>query len=176
MNVKPCNCDGLTHESQRNVHFVGMNGQQSIRPILLYLVTEDWYFLSHRLPMALAAQRAGYDVHIATRVNTDKDAAAIRGYGFTLHPLAWRRGSFKPAALYSIVRDVRRLYRTLKPDLVHHVALQPALIGSLAAMGLPVVRINALAGLGYGFTSGTLKGRFLRLVLAPVVRFLLGHA
>ena len=24
----------------------------------MYLVTEDWYFLSHRLPMALAAQRA----------------------------------------------------------------------------------------------------------------------
>jgi len=150
------------------------NRSGSVRPILIYLVTEDWYFLSHRLPMALAAKRAGYDVHVATRVN--KDAAAIRDYGFTLHPLAWRRGSFNPIDLISIVREVRRLYKDLAPSLVHHVALQPALIGSLAAVGLPAVRINALAGLGYGFTSGTLKARFLRLVLAPIVRFLLGHA
>ena len=38
------------------------------RPRLLYLVSEDWYFLSHRLPMARAARAAGYDVHVATRV------------------------------------------------------------------------------------------------------------
>ena len=50
------------------------------------------------------------------------------------------------------------------------------LIGSLAAAGLPVRRVNALAGLGYGFTSGTLKARCLRLVLAPAMRLLLNHA
>ena len=151
-----------------------MNRQKSTRSILLYLVTEDWYFLSHRLPMALAAMRAGYEVHVATRVN--KDGAAISGYGFTLHPLDWRRGSFNPVNLFTIVRDVRRLYRSLAPDLVHHVALQPALIGSLAAVGLPVICVNALAGLGYGFTSDTLKARCLRLVLAPVVRFLMDNS
>ncbi len=37
-------------------------------PRLLYLVSEDWYFLSHRLPMARAARDAGYEVHVATRV------------------------------------------------------------------------------------------------------------
>ncbi len=153
-----------------------MNRQESARSILLYLVTEDWYFLSHRLPMALAAQRAGYDVHVATRVNVNKDGAAISGYGFTLHPLAWRRGSFNPINLFTIVCEVRRLYRTLAPDLAHHVALQPALIGSLAGIGLPVICVNALAGLGYGFTSDTLKARCLRLVLAPVVRFLMNNS
>jgi glycosyltransferase involved in cell wall biosynthesis len=145
------------------------------RPILLYLVTEDWYFLSHRLPMALAAQHAGYDVHVATRVNDNEDAAAIRDHGFTLHPLAWNRGRFNPLDVLRIVRQVRRLYRDLEPELVHHVALQPALIGSLAAVGLPVSRVNALAGLGYGFTSGTLKARLLRFVLAPAVRLLLNN-
>jgi glycosyltransferase involved in cell wall biosynthesis len=151
-----------------------MNRHEPARSILLYLVTEDWYFLSHRLPMALAAKRAGYQVHVATRVN--KDGAAIRDYGFTLHPLAWRRGSFNPVDVFSIIREVRRLYRSLAPDLVHHVALQPALIGSLAATGLPVIRINALAGLGFGFTSGTFKARCLGLMLAPVVRRLLDNS
>src|SRR6185295_1655120 len=36
-------------------------------PRLLCVVTEDWYFLSHRLPMARAAKAAGYEVHVATR-------------------------------------------------------------------------------------------------------------
>src|SRR5688500_241224 len=100
-------------------------------PIILYLVTEDWYFLSHRLPMALAAKRAGYDVHVATHVG--KDGAEIERLGFTLHPLSWRRGSLNPAHVLSIVREVRQLYRTLRPGLVHHVAVQPTVIGSFAA-------------------------------------------
>lgn len=146
------------------------------RPILLYLVTEDWYFLSHRLPMAVAAQRANYDVHVAAHVNRDEDAGAIRGHGFTLHPLAWRRGSLNPLNLLRIVLGVRRLYLELAPDLVHHVALQSALVGSLAAAGLPMKRVNALAGLGYGFASDSLKARCLRLLVAPIARVLLDHS
>lgn len=140
-------------------------------PVLVYLVTEDWYFLSHRLPMACEARRAGYQVHVATHVNMQ--GAEIEKYGFALHPLRWRRGSFNPLDLISIIRQVRALYRNLAPDLVHHVALQPALIGSLAALGLPVMRLNALAGLGFGFTSGSLKARLMRPWLAVLLRALL---
>lgn len=141
------------------------------QPVLLYLVTEDWYFLSHRLPMACAAQRAGYEVHVATRVG--RHGVEIEKCGFALHPLNWQRGSLNPLALASIVSQVRSLYRALAPDLVHHVALQPAIIGSLAATGLPVTRLNALAGLGFGFTSGSFKARLIRPVLVTLLRMLL---
>jgi glycosyltransferase involved in cell wall biosynthesis len=140
-------------------------------PILLYLVTEDWYFLSHRLPMATAAKQAGYQVHVATNVN--KYAAKIEAYGFRLHPLLWRRGSINPLRLIGLIRQVRELYSHLSPDLVHHVALQPAVIGMIAARGLPIVQINALAGLGSAFTSRSLKARVLRPVLHFFLRWLL---
>ena len=65
-------------------------------PKLLYLVTEDWYFWSHRLPMAQAAQRAGFEVAVATRVAAHGER--IRAAGFALHPLAWRRRSIGPLA------------------------------------------------------------------------------
>ncbi len=142
-------------------------------PVLVYLVTEDWYFLSHRIPMAVAAQRAGYDVHVATHVVNGGDR--IKALGFTLHPLNWRRGSVNPIDLISIVRDVRALYRRLKPDLVHHVALQPSVIGSLAAWGLPVTQLNAFAGLGSTFTSQSLKSRVVRPVLKTVLRWMLNR-
>src|SRR5579864_9215656 len=74
---------------------------------ILYLVSEDWYFVSHRLPMARAARNAGYEVHVATRVGIC--AAQIEGEGFHLHPIEWRRGSINPFRLVSAVMETRRL-------------------------------------------------------------------
>jgi glycosyltransferase involved in cell wall biosynthesis len=138
---------------------------------ILYLVSEDWYFVSHRLPMARAAQRAGYEVHVATRIGDC--AEQIRSEGFILHPIHWRRGSLNPLLLFAATRETRRLYRQVCPDLVHHVAVVPAVIGSLAAIGLPIVRLNALAGLGYMFTSNTVKARTVRPAVSLLLAWLL---
>jgi len=135
---------------------------------ILYLVSEDWYFISHRLPMARAASRAGYEVHVVTRAGECGDRIAREG--FFLHPISWRRGSLNPVRLLFAVLETRRAYRKIRPDLVHHVAIVPAVIGSLAALGLPVVRLNALAGLGFAFTSDTAKARAAR----PLARLVLG--
>lgn len=140
------------------------------KPVIVYLVSEDWYFLSHRLPMAHAALAAGYEVHVATHLNGR--GAEIEAHGFRLHALDWRRGSFNPFDLFHIIRQVRTLYRQLQPALVHHVALQPSIVGSLAALGMPFPQLNALAGLGFGFTSATLKGRVVRPILSALLRFL----
>ena len=142
-------------------------------PRLIYLVSEDWYFVSHRLPMARAARDAGFEVHVVTRVVDC--GAEIEREGFTLHPVAWSRGSLHPLRALSTIRAVRALYRMLKPDIVHHVALVPSLLGSIAALGLPMAKLNALAGLGFIFTSGSAKARLLRPIAATVLRFLLNR-
>jgi glycosyltransferase involved in cell wall biosynthesis len=143
------------------------------RPRVIYLVTEDWYFVSHRLPMARAARDAGFEVHVATRV--DRHAAAIQAEGFLLHPVSWRRGSFDPRDLLRVIREVRALYRRLKPDLAHHVALPATVVGSLAARGLPVRCMNAMTGLGTIFISNTVKVRAVRAALRPALRWLLSN-
>jgi glycosyltransferase involved in cell wall biosynthesis len=138
---------------------------------ILYLVSEDWYFISHRLPMARAAKAAGFEVHVATRVGND--AQRIAAEGFSLHPIEWRRGSMNPFRLLMTIIETRRLYRRLRPELVHHVALVPTAIGSIAALGLPMARLNAFAGLGYVFTSETIKARLVRLLADPLLGWLL---
>ena len=147
----------------------GANPQPARR--LLYLVSEDWYFRSHRLPMALAAQRAGYEIHVATRVQAD--GGAIEALGFKLHPLAWRRGSTNPFGRLRLIGDVRRLYQQLRPDLMHHVALEPSVIGSIASLGLGIPTLNALAGLGFVFTSRTPKALLTGFIVRHLMRFLL---
>jgi glycosyltransferase involved in cell wall biosynthesis len=131
------------------------------RAKLIYLVTEDWYFWSHRLPMARAAQRAGFDVAVATRIA--EHGERIRAEGFALHPLSWRRRDIGPWASLRAIAEIYRLYSRERPLLVHHVALKPAVLGSAAALlaGVPAV-VNAVTGVGFVASSPSLRARLLR--------------
>jgi glycosyltransferase involved in cell wall biosynthesis len=142
-------------------------------PRLVYLVTEDWYFISHRLPMARAARDAGFEVHVATRI--DRHGAAIEAQGFHLHPISWRRGSFDPTDLLPVLREVRGLYRDIEPALAHHVALPAIVVGSLAALGLPMACVNAMTGLGTVFIGNSVRVRAARIALRPALRGLLNR-
>jgi glycosyltransferase involved in cell wall biosynthesis len=134
---------------------------------LLYVVTEDWYFLSHRLPMARAARDCGFDVHVATRVVDG--GAAIKAEGFALHPVPFVRGRVSPLGTIATIRALREIHRKVAPALAHHVALQAAVLGMIAAWGRPISSVNALTGLGYSFTSGNARAMLLR----PILRLLL---
>jgi glycosyltransferase involved in cell wall biosynthesis len=138
---------------------------------LLYVVSEDWYFLSHRLPMARAARDAGFEVHVATRVVDG--AKAIEAEGFHLHPLPFARGRLSPLASWATVRALRRIHRLTRPAIAHHVALQATVLGSLAALGQPVSSVNALTGMGYAFTSASVKAMLLRSIIGALLRLLL---
>jgi glycosyltransferase involved in cell wall biosynthesis len=140
---------------------------------LLYVVTEDWYFLSHRLPMARAARDAGFEVHVATRVVDG--AAAIRAEGFVLHPVPFVRGRVAPFGTVATIRALRDIHRNVAPAIVHHVALQATILGSIAAAGLAASTVNALTGLGYTFTSGNAKAMLLRPILSALLRLLLNR-
>ena len=142
-------------------------------PRLLYVVTEDWAFLSHRLPMARAARDAGFEVHVATRVSDG--AAAIEAERFILHPVPFARGSLSPIAAFSTIAALRRVRREIKPALTHHVALQACVLGILAALGQRAACINAFIGLGYSFTSNTSKARAVRTLVGVLLRLLINR-
>jgi glycosyltransferase involved in cell wall biosynthesis len=119
---------------------------------LLYVITEDWYFWSHRLHLAKAAQAVGFDVAIATRVTDHGER--IRGEGFQLHPISLVRRSRNPIRECASMWELVRLYQRERPHIVHHVALKPILYGAWAARLAKVPSVvNAFAGLGYTFTD-----------------------
>ena len=143
-----------------------------IRLKLLFLVHEDRFFWSHRLAVARAAQRNGYEVIVATRVQ--RCAEQIRGEGFRLIPLRLIRESYSPLNEFRAIQQMRQIYRNEDPDIVHHVALKPVLYGSISALGRKNIRaINALTGLGYLAASSTQKARFLRLLIWNFFRLFL---
>lgn len=147
-------------------------GSEQPRKKIIFLIAEDWYFWSHRLPLARAALRNGYEVIIATRVA--KHGQKILGEGFRLIPLHLSRESYSPLKELRAIIELRRLYGKERPDVVHQVALKPVLYGSIAALGRQNIRvINALAGLGYLVASKSLKARLLRVPVWSAFRFLL---
>jgi glycosyltransferase involved in cell wall biosynthesis len=139
---------------------------------VLFLVTEDWYFCSHRLPIARALRQAGYDVAVACRV--ERHRPMIEAEGFRLFPIALSRRSLNPFHLIAAIWRIRRVLRDFRPDVIHNVALKPVVLGSFAARLERVpARINAIAGLGFVFSSASLKARLLRPALTLAFRLLL---
>ncbi|MGE5548208.1 MAG: glycosyltransferase family 4 protein [Solirubrobacterales bacterium] len=144
------------------------------RPKLMFLVSEDWYFVSHRLSLARAAIAAGYEVVVACRVGTDR--ARIEAEGVRVIPIRLRRRLANPFDDLAALIQLIGIFRAERPDVVHQFALKPSLFGSIAAAvtGLPVV-VTTLAGLGYIFINRSLKARVLRPVLVRAFRTLLNR-
>jgi len=142
-------------------------------------VTEDWYFCSHRLPVARAARTAGFEVAVATRVRAHGDR--IREEGFDLYPIAWRRRGDGFAGAARAISDIARIYRAEQPDLIHHIALKPVLFGGIArrlafshSAEAPVV-VDSVMGLGARFSHKSLAAKLRRPALGIALRFAAGR-
>ena len=132
-----------------------------MKPRILFLITEDWYFWSHRLSIARAARNSGFEVLVATRVNQHKER--IENEGFRLIPIGLERKSKNIGKELFSILEIVKIYRREKPDIVHHVAVKPVLYGSWAARiaGIPGA-VNALAGLGFISVAQGWKASILR--------------
>jgi len=144
------------------------------KPKVLFFVTEDWVFCSHRLALAVAALNRGYDVAVIARERNH--GHIIREAGIRLIPLEISRRSINPISELMLIFKLFTIYRKERPDLVHHVALKPVLYGSIGALLAGVkLRVNALTGLGWVFISGNLVVKFLRRFIQLILRILLKH-
>ncbi len=145
-----------------------MDARARPAPRLLYVVTEDWYFLSHRLPMARAARAAGFEVHVATNAGNDVDD--IRREGFTVYPVRFVRGRLSPFQSFGTILALRKLYRAVTPAIVHHVALQASVLGVVASFGRGFSTVYGITGLGHAFISDSGKARSVRSGIRLLLR------
>lgn len=141
------------------------------RPKLLFLATEDWFFASHFLGFARAAQAAGCDAIVAARVREHR--AVIEATGARVIPVDAERRAVGPLALVNTARRYRALMRAEKPAIVHCIALKPVLLGGLAARlaGAPNL-VLAPTGLGYLWTADGLTARLGRLAVRSGIKAL----
>jgi glycosyltransferase involved in cell wall biosynthesis len=141
---------------------------------LLLIVNDAGFFVSHRLPVALAARDAGFDVHVAT--GPGEAAAIIRSHGIAHHPLRLSRSGTNPLGEVLAFLQIARMLQRLRPDLVHLVTVKPVLYGGIAARltGVPAV-VAAISGLGDVFAAHNLRTRTVRRLVILAYRVALNR-
>lgn len=139
---------------------------------LLFLGAWDWYFVCHRLSLAVAAKNAGFDVTVATP--TGPYVPKLAEAGIRHVPIRMVRQGKNPVVDAATLAEIVALYARERPDVVHHIAIKPMLYGTLAAKATGVSAIvNAMGGLGYVFSTDAPLARSIRAGLTIAYRGLL---
>jgi glycosyltransferase involved in cell wall biosynthesis len=143
------------------------------RPVLLFVVNVAWFFRMHRLHIARTAQAAGFEVHVATAPDAVEDVQLIEKAGLRHHSLVLRRGRWSFLEELGLTVSLWRLYRQIRPDIVHHVTIKPVLCGTLAArLARVTLIVNAMSGLGFVFTAKDRWASLRRTVVKMAYRVL----
>lgn len=141
---------------------------------IVFVVNVDWFFISHRLPIAVAAVRQGARVTVVSTATGRHHQ--LEAYGIDHLAFDWRRGERGVVGELDIVRRLGPALRRLRPDLIHTVTLKPVVYGSLCARlftsKIPVV--NAISGLGSVFL-GSESTRRLKGPVSALYRAALRH-
>lgn len=141
---------------------------------LLFVVNVDWFFVSHRLPIALAAMEHGYEVHLASAL-TDK-AEQLKALGITVHPLPLSRSGTSIQSELRCFYHIYKLVQYVKPDVIHMVTIKPVLYAGIASRLLSVkTRVASISGLGFVFIAQGVKAIVLRTLIAKLYRLALNR-
>src|ERR1700733_2684682 len=139
-----------------------------IMPKILFLVTEDWFFVSHFLPMAQAARDCGLQVAVATRVRANGER--LKAEGFSVIAIESRRGSFSPWRSLRDFFQALKIVRGERADIVHCIALRPVVIGGLAArLASTGALVVAPTGLGHLWIEDGMAVRVARTLVRTIV-------
>lgn len=139
--------------------------------VLLFANT-DWYLFNFRRSLAVALREQGHNVLLVSP--SGPYGERLRALGFRWTPAPMVRRSLNPLREVALVLWLHRLVAREKVDLVHGFTIKCAVYGSLAARLARVpARVNAVAGMGYVFTSTDLKARVLRPIVSTLMRLAL---
>jgi len=138
---------------------------------LLFIVSEDWYFVSHRLHLAVSAINAGYSVALLSHYTKHQEKIKLAG----VETINWQlnRGSKNLIKEIISIKGVVTTIRQFQPSLIHSVAIKPVLYSGIACKMIGLRnRVFALAGLGFIFTSDKRSAKYLRPIIKYSFKFL----
>jgi len=130
---------------------------------LLVVVNVDWFLISHRLCIAEKAIQKGWDVYVACNDTGRVNEITEKGIKFINLPIS--RSGTNVVQEFKTILSFYKVYKKIKPDVLHQVTLKPIVYGSFVAklLGIRGV-VNAISGLGYNFTEGR-KGLVQKLMI-----------
>ena len=140
---------------------------------LLYFVSEDKYFLSHKIKHAIYAKKNGFDVLVVC--NLTKYEQKIKQKGINILGINSLRKSINPLSQLYLIIKFLNIIKQFNPDIIQNIALKPILIGSVSAILFKkkVCVVNAFVGLGYLFINNNILTTILRSVITNILKIIL---
>lgn len=131
---------------------------------LLLIVNVDWFFISHRLPIAIKALESGYKVTIACRFTEHK--AELLRMGFKVVDVPFTRSGGGVPSEINTIKVIKSIIEDVKPDIIHAVTIKPVLYTGIALKAVKgdIPFVAAISGLGYVFTATTLRAKVTKLI------------
>ena len=124
-------------------------------PTLMFVVNVAWFFVSHRLALARGAIASGFRVHLASDLEDEAEIADILRAGIEFHRVRVVRSGLNPLGDLKTIVDLRRIVRSVRPDLIHNVTAKPVIYGSRVARASGTHGVvNAMSGFGYAYSIG----------------------
>ncbi|WP_323590222.1 glycosyltransferase family 4 protein [Aliarcobacter butzleri] len=140
---------------------------------ILFVVNVDWFFISHRLPLALEAFKKGYEVHLACGVSDKKEY--LENLGLKVHPLNLSRSGTGIKGELKAFIEIYNVLKKVTPDIAHFVTIKPVLYGGIVSRFLSIHnKVFSISGLGFIFIKQGLKATLVRRLIKIMYGFALG--
>ena len=142
---------------------------------IIFVINDVDFLLSHRIDICIAAVQEGYKVHVISPKN-ERVASILKEMDIFFHELELSRSGKNPFLELKTAFNLFRIFKKIKPDLVHLITIKPYLYGGIVARltRVPAV-VSTVAGLGILFSSAELKYRLIRLSIYPLFKLAFGH-
>ncbi len=140
---------------------------------ILFVINVDWFFISHRLPLALKALKKGYEVHIACGITDKKEY--LESLGLTVHPISISRSGMGISGEIKAFNGIYEVIKKVNPNIAHFVTIKPILYGGIVSRFLGDFRkVFAISGLGFVFVAQTIKAKIVRIIVSLMYKIALG--
>ena len=136
---------------------------------ILFVVNDDSFFISHRLPLAINAQKAGFEVHILSGISDE--SCEIYKHKFKIYKLNLKKTSINPFKFWQSLFKVIQVLISIKPDVLHLITVKPIIWGGVASkIFKPKVVIASVTGLGQIYTDQRFSSLFIKKIIEILYR------
>ena len=134
----------------------------------------DWFLHNFRTSLSGYLREHGFEVVFISPPGKYVPSFAENGYRWI--PWEVGRQTIQPWREIPSIRQLLKIYRAERPDLVHHHTIKPVLYGSLVTrlLGMDNV-VNSITGRGYVFLSNEVRAQALKYPIAWLYRFAMKH-
>ena len=137
------------------------------RDKILIVINVDWFFLLHRVPIALALKKEFEDVYILGK-DTGK-GSDIQKLGFKFINIDFDRKSLNPIKEINALFQLYKIFRQLKPNVIYNITIKPIIYSLFISKFLKIKSVNTICGLGYVFSDS--KKNMLKYFIIQIYRF-----